>query len=51
MRPGCPIEGHFDGNRDLPFDLFRGPAGKLGDQLDHRRRRVGIGDDVEVRNA
>ena len=36
---------HRDG--DLPFDFFGRPPRILGDQLDHGRRRVRIGDDVE----
>ena len=31
----------------MAFDLFGRPAGLLGDQLDHRRRGVGVCDDIE----
>ena len=41
------IERDFNGNRDLAFDLFGRPPALLGDQLDHRRRGIGIGDNIE----
>ena len=31
----------------MAFDLFSRPTGILGDQFDHRRRGIGIGDDIE----
>jgi hypothetical protein len=38
----------FERNRDLPLHLFGGIARLLRDDLDQRRRRVGIGFDVEI---
>jgi len=38
----------LDRNGDVAFDLFRRQARTLGHDVDHRRRRVGIGFDIEL---
>ena len=45
--------GHlnFERNRDVAFDFLGGLAGALGDDVDQRRHRVGIGFDVERKKA
>ena len=39
---------HLDRHRDVALDLLRRLAGVLGDDVDQRRHRVGIGLDVQV---
>ena len=48
LRPGMPAKVTSSGNGDLPLDLLGGGAGKLGEDLDDGRRRIGIGLDVDV---
>ena len=48
FQAGHAGQGHFQGNGDLAFHLLGGGAGPLGDDLDDRRRRVGVGLDVDV---
>ena len=37
------VHPDFDGHRDQPFHFLGGVSGPLGDDLDHRRRKIGIG--------
>ena len=37
------VHSEFDGHRDQPFDFLGGMPGPLGDDLDDRRRKIGIG--------
>ena len=39
----------LDRDRDVAFDLFRRQAGRLGHHLYHRRHRIGISFDVQLR--
>ena len=48
LEPGHAGEGHFERNGDLPLDFLGRGAGKLGEDFDDRRRRIGIGFDVHV---
>jgi hypothetical protein len=40
---GRAVHGQFEGQGGEAFDFFRGMAGPLGDELDHGRRKIGIG--------
>ena len=39
------VHGQFERERGEALDFFGGVAGPLGDQLDHGRRKIGIGVD------
>ncbi len=41
-------ENGFDGDGDLTLHFFGGPGGILRDHFDERRRRIGIGFDVQA---
>ena len=47
-RPGIPFSAVSSGTADQPLHLLGAGAGVLGDDLDQRRRRVGISLDVQV---
>ena len=51
LQAGHAGERHFQGNGDLPLDLLGGGAGEQRDHFDDRRRRVGIGLDVDVQEG
>ena len=45
------VQHRFDRNGDLLLHLLRGPCRVLRDELDHRRRWIGIGLDIELRKG
>ena len=47
FQPGHAVQGDLDGNADQSFHFLGAGAGVLGDHLDQRRSRVGIGLDVK----
>ena len=51
LQAGHAGERHFQGNGHLPLDLLGGRAGEQRDHLDDRRRRVGVGFDVDVQEG
>ena len=48
FQPGHPVERRLERDADQPLHLLGAGARVLRDHLDQRRRRVGIGLDVEV---
>ena len=51
LQAGHAGERHFQGDGDLPLDLLGGCAGEERDHFDDRRRRVGVGFDVDVQEG
>ncbi len=51
FQAGHAGERHFQGDGDLPLDLLGRRAGEQRDHFDDRRRRVGVGLDVDVHEA
>src|ERR1039457_6125879 len=47
IEPGNAVELNFERNGDQTLEFFGGMAGPLGDELDVRRREIGIGVDGE----